>query len=64
MWVTDEQAAEIYARFCKARYGSEAMTLIKARVAELNKRGDKKGERIWSLVAQKLDGEPRLHSAA
>ena len=66
MWITNDQAAEIYARFCKARYGNEAIKIIRQRVAELRKAGDAEGERIWNLVAQKL--EPgialRLHTAA
>jgi len=66
MWVTNEQAAEIYARFCKARYGSEATKVIRMRVAELRKLDDKEGERIWTLVAQKVEGAValRLHPAA
>jgi hypothetical protein len=66
MWVTNEQAAEIYARFCKARYGGDAIKVIRTRVAELRKLGDRDGERIWNLVAQKVEGTValRLHSAA
>lgn len=66
MWITNDQAAEIYARFCKARYGTEAIKIIRARIAELRKLGDVEGERIWNQVAEKV--EPgvalRLHSAA
>ena len=66
MWVTNEQAAEIYARFCQARYGSDAMRVIGTRVAELRRLGDREGEQIWNLVAQKVEAPfgPRLHSAA
>lgn len=66
MWVTNEQAAEIYARFCKARYGGDAIKVIRTRVAELRKLGDKEGERAWNQVAQKVEGTValRLHSAA
>lgn len=66
MWISNDQAAEIYARFCKARYGSDAIKIVRERIAELRKAGDVEGERIWSLVANEV--EPgvalRLHSAA
>lgn len=66
MWITNDQAAEIYARFCKARYGTEAIDVIRTRIAELRKLGDAEGERIWNLVAQNVEPNraPRLHSAA
>jgi hypothetical protein len=66
MWITNEQAAEMYARFCKARYGADALKTIRKRAAELRKAGDIEGERIWNLVAQKVEPDfaARLHSAA
>jgi hypothetical protein len=66
MWVTNDQAAEIYACFCKARYGGDAMKVIRTRVAELQKLGDRDGERAWNMVARKVEGTVavRLHSAA
>jgi hypothetical protein len=67
MWVTSEQAAEIYARFCRARYGSEALTIAKKRASELRRLGDTEGERIWNKVADEIDpagARPRIHSAA
>ena len=66
MWITNEQAAEMYARFCKTRYGADALKIIRQRAAELRKAGDIEGERIWNLVAQKVEPDfaPRLHSAA
>lgn len=66
MWITNDQAAEIYARFCTARYGAEAIKVVRARIAELRKLGDVEGERIWNLVADKVEPgvSVRLHSAA
>jgi hypothetical protein len=66
MWITNDQAAEIYARFCRARYGAQAIKVIRKRIAELHRLGDTEGERIWKLVEQKLepDGALRIHSAA
>jgi len=67
MWVTSEQAAEIYARFCQARYGGEAFMIAKTRASELHKAGDVEGERIWDRVADYIrpaEARPRLYSAA
>lgn len=66
MWITNEQAAGIYAQFCKARYGADAINVVRTRIAELRKLGDVEGERIWNQVAQKIapDGVVRLHAAA
>ena len=66
MWVTSDQAAEIYARFCKARYGHEAVKIIRQHAAELRTLGDAEGERIWNAVAQKVEADSvvRLYSAA
>ena len=67
MWVTTEQAAEIYARFCRARYGGDAFAVVRKRASELRKAGDIEGERIWNRVAEKIDPaavRPKLYSAA
>jgi hypothetical protein len=67
MWVTTEQAAEIYARFCRARYGGDAFAVVRKRAFELRKAGDIGGERIWNKVAEKIDpaqARPKLYSAA
>jgi hypothetical protein len=67
MWVTNEQAAEIYARFCRARYGGDAFAVVRTRAFELRKAGDLEGERIWNKVAEKIDpvaARPKLYSAA
>ena len=37
MWVTSEQAAEIYARFCRARYGGEALSTVNVAPLELRR---------------------------
>ena len=67
MWVTSEQAAEIYARYCRARYGSEALNVVKTRVADLRRVGDTEGELIWNKVAEEIDpaqAQSRIYSAA
>ncbi len=66
MWITTDQATEIYARFCRARYGGHAIKVISERAAELRKRGDTKGEQVWTEVGQKIErGDfTKMHSAA
>ena len=67
MWVTSDQAAEIYARFCQTRYGDEAFMIAKKRASELRRVGDVEGERIWDRVAEYIrpaEARPRLYSAA
>ena len=67
MWVTTEQAAEIYARFCRARYGGEAFMVARKRASELRKVGDADGERVWNMVAEHIrpaEARPKLYSAA
>ena len=67
MWITSEQAAEMYAQFCRARYGSEAFTVARKRASELRRVGDLEGERIWNRVAAHIcpeEARPKLYSAA
>ena len=67
MWVTMEQAAEIYARFCQARYGGDAFAIARQRAFELRKAGDAEGEPIWNKVAEEIDpvaARPKICSAA
>src|SRR6266480_463019 len=45
MWITTDQAAEMYARFCRARYGLNAKKVVEAKAAELRNSGDAEGER-------------------
>jgi len=59
MWITTEQAIDIYARYCKARFGARATRLARARVAELRKSGDVEGERIWNEVSRRVEEQTR-----
>jgi hypothetical protein len=56
LWtITNEQAAEMYARFCRARYGARAKRVAEQKIEELRNRGDAEGERAWSLVTRKIE---------
>jgi hypothetical protein len=58
MWITTDQAIDIYARYCKARFGARATRMMRARVAELRQSGDVEGERIWSEVSRRVEQQP------
>jgi len=60
MWITTDQAIDIYARYCKARFGARATKMTRARVAELRQSGDVEGERIWSEVSRRVEEQPCL----
>ena len=66
MWMTTDDAAQIYARFCKARYGAKATSVVRERIAQLRKRGDEEGARVWTMVAERVgrDTESKLHTAS
>jgi hypothetical protein len=55
MWmITTDQAVEMYARFCKARYGASAEKIAEERTTELRQSGDREGERVWAKVQRHL----------
>lgn len=55
MWITTDQAAEMYARFCRARYGVNAAKVVDEKAAELRNSGDAEGERVWKKVKQQIE---------
>jgi hypothetical protein len=55
MWVTHQDAIEIYARFCRAHYGAAAETTVRARAKDLERNGDLEGHRVWNEVAAEIE---------
>jgi hypothetical protein len=55
MWITTDQAAEMYARFCCARYGEKASAVVTSEIAKLRQRGDAEGERVWGQVKRAIE---------
>lgn len=56
MWdISTDQAVEMYARFCQARYGTHARTMVERKAVELRNAGDAEGERVWMKVKRALD---------
>jgi len=64
MWITTDQAIDIYARYCKARFGARANRLARARMAELRQSGDLEGERIWEEVSRRVEEQPPSRAPA
>jgi hypothetical protein len=54
-WINLDEAIEIYARFCRARFGDMAMGKVRTRAMELRRAGDLEGGRVWDEVAKELD---------
>ena len=58
MYASLDDAADIYARACRAWYGKRAPRIVKKRIEELARAGDAKGVEAWSQVADKLSVLP------
>ena len=50
MFVTEEEAAEIYAKACRSWYRDEAKSVVNSKIRALKARGDSKGVRAWTQV--------------
>lgn len=60
MQINLEDAIKIYAKACRAWYGSGARTVALGRVQELRVRGDLEGVRVWEQLAAEL-AVPEVH---
>jgi hypothetical protein len=59
MHITEDDAAFMYARACRAWYGSKAKHIVRKRIKELQRARDEAGVRIWNQVADQLAQLPR-----
>jgi hypothetical protein len=56
MWtITTDEAAVMYARFCRSRYGAKARKIVEEKTEKLRKAGDVEGERVWSKVRRQIE---------
>lgn len=55
MQITHDEAIEMYARFCRARYGPEATQIVTLKANALARQGDLEGKKAWDEVAAKID---------
>ena len=54
MFVTESEAAEIYAKASLKWYGPRASSIARSMVHKRNKQGDLSGVRAWQQVSQQL----------
>ena len=55
MFVSDEEAAAMYARWCRNWYGVNAKSVVKSKIRTLMAKRDRKGVRAWQQVADALE---------
>ena len=60
MFVTDEQAAQMYARACRSWYGVRALNEVNSQIERLRAKADKKGVAAWERVAKRLEDQQGL----
>jgi hypothetical protein len=51
MLVSNDDAAVMYARACRAWYGQRALRVVTSKMQELEQRGDNRGVAAWGKVA-------------
>jgi hypothetical protein len=54
LFVSEEEAAEIYARVCRSWYGAKARSVVDAKIRALQAKADHKGVEAWKRVARAL----------
>ncbi len=54
MWVSEREAAAIYAKAATKWYGPRARSVALSTIEKLNQKGDLKGVQAWRLVHQQL----------
>ena len=64
MWITEDQAIVMFARYCRARFGEAASQQVRAKARALEKRGDAKGHHAWTKVAQEIEKQAEPISPA
>jgi len=54
LFVTEDQAAEMYARACRGWYGARAQSVVGSKIQALKAKGDHEGVEAWRRVARAL----------
>ena len=55
MFVTEEEAAAMYAWWCRSWNGVAAKSVVKSKIRTLMAKGDRKGVKAWQQVANALE---------
>jgi hypothetical protein len=58
MRITKDEAAQMYARACRAWYGARAPGIVRKKIKQLERQGDLSGAHAWSEVARQLSRIP------
>ena len=62
MFVTEEEAAEIYAEACRSWYRDEAKAVVNSKIRALKAKGDYKGVNAWTQVHHALENQEQFLS--
>jgi hypothetical protein len=57
MFVTEEEAADMYARACRRWYRDEAKSVVISKIGALKAKGDQKGVKAWTQVHRSLESQ-------
>jgi hypothetical protein len=60
MWVSERDAAAIYAKAATKWYGPRARSVALATIRKLSLKGDLKGVEVWRLVCEELHSLEQL----
>lgn len=55
MWITHDEAIEMYARFWAARHGVNATKAAREAAKAFERRGDVEGLTAWTEVAERIE---------
>ena len=55
MWITQDEANVMFARYCRARFGKAAREQVRDKAKALKKRGDIDGYIVWNKVADEIE---------
>ena len=57
MFITEQEAADMYARACRRWYGDEAKSVVSSKIGVLEAKGDHKGVKAWTQVHRSLESQ-------
>ena len=63
MWVSERDAAAIYAKAATKWYGPRARSVALAAIQKLSRKGDVKGVKAWRLVCEELHSLEQLSAS-
>ncbi len=63
MWITQDEALDMYARFWAARHGTSAVEAARETAKSLERRGDQAGRVAWTEVADRIERKRRAETA-